>query len=114
MTEPLGVMFDQLYRRAMMARAMGCKPETIAVLEAALCPVTELMTRVLASQRARLRKRAEDLGWAPCEIHGRHSGRPMIDCGFCQRANVVTNSDGDALTDAQAARLIAFEREQGI
>lgn len=87
MTEPLGVMFDQLYRRVEIARAMRCKPETIEILENALFPVNTLLYRIRESQRIRLRQRAEGLGWVPCDIHARHSGRPMINCGFCRCTN---------------------------
>jgi hypothetical protein len=81
-------MFDQLYRRAEMARAMGVTPENLRILEEALDAVCRAGNRLRAAQRANLRKRAEDLGWVPCpEVHDRHSKRPMIDCTFCQRAN---------------------------
>jgi hypothetical protein len=86
-------MFDQLYRRAQMGRAMHVTPQNQEILENALYGVTDLMGRVRASQRANLRKRAEDLGWVSCpEIHGRHSKRPMIDCPFCRRTNASRNA----------------------
>lgn len=75
--------------RLNMSRRLRCKPETIEALEDAVFALSKVESRIQATKRERLCKRAEELGWVACDIHSKHTKRPRIDCYSCQRANTA-------------------------
>lgn len=85
----LDKVFAGLYRRIEVAEALGCQSKTIAVLVAARGAVLAVDTLITDDRIVRLRKRAEALGWVPCNIHTRYIRRPRIDCYGCRRTNTA-------------------------